>query len=444
MTGFYERFFRRVAYPAYETMVRRRSTLAYLGEYEAQQWLSPEAIAALRWAKIQRLLAHCWNEVPYYRRAWEAHGLAGPQDVRSEAEFSELPVLTKADIRAHGDDLLAPSYRSRLMFKTTSGSTGEPLRLGYTREAYERRMAVMWRGYGWAGARMGQRTLYLWAEPPGRKDRIYTRLFNRLVLSAFHLDDDSLPAYADAFDAFRPETVVAYTGPLVRLADWIIASGRQVRAPRRVLTAAEAMRGTERQRIERAFGCEVFDTYGCREAMLVASECEAHAGLHLTEDHLKVELAESIDGSADGPGDVILTDLHNYGMPLVRYVNGDLATAASGPCDCGRGLARLGRVEGRRLDALRTADGRSVLGDAVEYAFLAATGVDRFQVRQRALERWEVSLVPNQAFDWSVCETLRDELARVAGSGVSIDFLLTDTIPTTAAGKRRLTICELP
>lgn len=446
MTGLYESLFRHAVYPAYETVWRGRSTLAYLREYEAQQWLSPEALAALQWRKIERLLAHCWNEVPYYRRAWAERGVAGPQDIRTEADFARLPVLTKADARANWEDLVAPSRRADLMYKATSGSTGEPLRLGYTRECYERRMAVMWRGYGWAGARMGQRTLYLWAEPTGGypvKDRLYNRLFNRLVLSAFGLDDDHMPAYADAFDSFKPETVVTYVAPIVRLADWLIATGRQVRPPRRILTAAEALHRVERERVERAFGCEVFDTYGCREAMLIASECQAHDGLHLTEDHVKVELGAPLDGSPDAPGDVILTDLHNFGMPMVRYANGDLATAAPGPCGCGRGLGRLGRVEGRRLDALRTSDGRFVPGEYIVYAFLAVEGVDRFQVRQRTLERWEVSIVPSAAFEPSMLDPLRDALARVAGPGVSIDLSLTDAIPATAAGKRRVTISDL-
>ena len=84
------------------------------------------------------------------------------------ADYARLPMLTKADIRANFLELHAPSWAGRMLYKSTGGSTGEPLHFGYTRESYERRMAVMWRGYAWAGARMGRRTLYLWGGAVGQ------------------------------------------------------------------------------------------------------------------------------------------------------------------------------------------------------------------------------------------------------------------------------------
>ena len=188
MSKAYERLFRQVLFPFYETVLCRRKTLAYLAEYERNQWLAPDAIEALRWRKLKALLDYCYREVPYYRRRWDEAGLP-PERIGSLADFARLPVLTKADIRAHLDDLIAPAYRDSILFKTTGGSTGEPLRFGFSRESHERRSAVMWRGYGWAGARMGRRTLYLWGGSvgnPGRrqllKDRVYHAAFARRIL----------------------------------------------------------------------------------------------------------------------------------------------------------------------------------------------------------------------------------------------------------------------
>src|SRR5690606_3876856 len=116
------------------------------------QWLDGERIAALQWNTLKRLIAHCWREVPYYQRRWKEIGVE-PGDIRSLEDYARLPVLTKADIRANFQDLHAGSFRGEMLYKATGGSTGEPLRFGYTRESYERRMAMMWRGYAWAGAR---------------------------------------------------------------------------------------------------------------------------------------------------------------------------------------------------------------------------------------------------------------------------------------------------
>lgn len=447
----YEPLFRHVLFPAYESVLRRRRTLDYLREYEASQWWSADAIAALQWGKLKRLLEHCWKEVPYYRERWQREGLSGPEDVRGPDDYSRLPVLTKQDIRENFDRLTAPSFRGELLYKTTGGSTGEPLRFGYTRESYERRIAGMHRGYGWTGARLGQRTLYLWGESlsatglPKLKDDLYHAAFNRKVLNAFLLTEARMASYADALAAYRPEVVVSYVAPLVNLTRWLVAHKRVIEPPQRILTAAEALHAPDRQLIEQAFNCPVYNTYGCREVMFVAAECEHRQGLHLNADHLKVEFGAPLDQDvAGGPAELLFTDLHNYGMPLLRYANGDLGTPLQGPCGCGRGLPRLASVDGRKLDALRTPDGRIVPGEFIVYAFLGIDGIKRYQVVQRRLDAFDIVLVRDRGFGDHTLAQIREEMARAVGPGIAYNFVYADAIPLTPSGKLRVTISELP
>jgi len=446
MSGLYEPLFRRVLFPLYESGLRRRKTLRHLDEYERNQWLDEDAIRHLQWQKLQRLLRHCWEHVPYYRQQWTKLGIAGPQDIRGLDDYARLPVLDKPTIRANFGQLIADDHRDGLLYKTTGGSTGEPLRFGYTRESYERRLAVMWRGYGWAGARLGERTLYLWGIAPGRqkpKERLYQAAFNRRMLSAFEMSEARMAEYADAIDRFRPQTIVSYVAPVVELSEWLLANKRKPWRPQRVLGAAEALHESQRDVIERAFGCPAYNTYGCREFMLIAAECEHRRGLHVTADHLCVELGESIGQGGDGPREVVVTDLHNYGMPLLRYANGDLASPGRGHCTCGRGLPLLASVDGRKLDALRTPDGRYVPGEYVVYAFLHATGIRRYQVVQKRLDAFEITLVRDRDFDASVVGLVSDELKKVVGDGVALDFRFADEIPPTPTGKHRVTVSEL-
>ena len=144
----YAPLFRNVLLPLYETALRRRGTLRYLTEYDASQWLPPEQLEALQWRKLHALLRHCWEEVPFYRRSWSETGVRSVEDLRGPRDFARLPVLHKQDVREHFESLKAASLRHRLLYKTTGGSTGEPLTIGYTRESYERRMAAMFRGFG--------------------------------------------------------------------------------------------------------------------------------------------------------------------------------------------------------------------------------------------------------------------------------------------------------
>lgn len=452
MSGVYESLFRRALYPAYESGLRRRKTLDYLREYERDQWRSADELHALQWDKLRRLIAHCWQQVPFYREWWGQAGVAAAEDIRSREDYARLPLLTKPVIRERFESMIAPEYRDAMYFKSTGGSTGEPMRFGYTRESYERRIAVMFRGYGWSGAHLGQRTVYLWGAPVAApagfqlfKDRLYHAAFNRRMLNAFDMSEQRMAEYADAIDRFKPETIVSYVGPLVELAHWIERNGRIIHRPQRVLGAAEALHAHQRELLQRVFGAPAFDTYGCREVMLIAAECEAHDGLHINSDHLHVEFhGGTAAAHGGGPAELVITDLHNFGMPMMRYLNGDLGTPGGGTCACGRQLPKLAKVDGRKLDALRLQDGRLLPGEYIVYLFLTVNGVKQYQVVQRQLDALLVRLVPDANYDISAHEIIRDGIRKLAGDSVRIEFETVDAIALTSSGKRRVTICELP
>jgi phenylacetate-CoA ligase len=453
MSGWYEYAFRKLLFPLYERGLRRRHTLDHLADYQRTQWLAPEQIAALQWQRLKRLLEHCQREVPYYQRRWRELGI-DVADIRNLDDYARLPILSKADIREHFDELKAGSLRDQLLYKATGGSTGEPLRFGYTRESNDRRSAVMWRGYGWAGSRMGRRTLFLWGGAVGEpglahrvKDRLYNAAFARHVLDSFHMTEANMAGFADAIDRYRPQVIVGYVGPLVQLAQWLIAHGRRVRAPLGIIGAAEALHEFQRQLIEQAFGAPAFNTYGCREFMLVASECEYRHGLHVNADHLLLELrradADAALPAQSGSGEVVITDLFNYGMPFLRYANGDLATAASGHCPCGRGLPLLARVEGRVLDAIRTPAGHLLPGEFFPHMLKDVPGLRRFQLVQRRLDRLDLSIVRDDDFDAASLAYIRREIGKVLGDSVELYCHFPDDIPLTPSGKRRVTVSEL-
>ena len=451
MSGWYEQAFRHVLYPAYESGLRHRGTLAWLAAYERDQWLATTRVAALQFERLKRLLEHCYREVPFYRARWRALDVS-PQDINNLHDYAQLPPLTKADIREHADELVAENWRGRLQYKATGGSTGEPLRFGYNRESNDRRVAVMWRGYGWAGSRMGRRTLFLWGGPVGSpsrshqfKDRLYNAAFARRVLNSFQMTEANMASYADAIDRYRPEIIVGYVAPLMRLAQWLLATGRKPYRPKAVIGGAEALHEFQRQTIEQAFGCPVFNTYGCREFMLIASECEQRQGLHVNADHLLLELLGP-DGkpSSSDRGEVAITDLFNYGMPFVRYINGDMATASADHCACGRGLPLLARIDGRVLDAIRTADGRYLPGEFFPHMLKDVPGVARFQLVQRQLERLDLSIVRDADFNEDSLNMIRHEVHKVLGDSIELDCHFVDDIPLTPSGKTRVTVSELP
>ena len=188
----------------------------------------------------------------------------------------------------------------------------------------------------------------------------------------------------------------------------------------------------------------MFETYGSREFMLMGAECEHHQGLHLTMENLLVEVLDD-EGRRVVPGtegNVVVTDLTNFGMPFIRYANGDRAVAAEGECPCGRQLPRLQSVTGRRLDVLTTPDGRHLPGEFFPHIFKELRAVQRFQVIQETPEAILVRLV---APDWQPENEawLRREVAAVAGPGLLLVLEQVTEIPLSAAGKLQVVVNRL-
>ena len=264
--------------------------------------------------------------------------------------------------------------------------------------------------------------------------------------------DDVLARVVGVLQRFRPHVLVAYASGAAALARFI--NERKLRTWGRipVLTGAEAVLPRDRAAIVDAFGA-TFDTYGCREVMLIGAECEAHDGFHTSMENLIVELiVRQADGShrmaAPGEtGEVVVTDLHNLASPMIRYVTGDLAVArVDERCACGRALVRIGPIEGRITDTMYDAAGRPVGGLVFNILFASIGHVARnFQVIQRRDRSVVFKIVPSEGrnLPMRALQLLREHATRYL-PGVPLTIEIVDDIPLTAAGKRRVVVVEQP
>jgi phenylacetate-CoA ligase len=446
-----ETLFRHAVLPAYESGYQRRKTLRYWRQLERSQWSSREELEGEQFAALQRLLRHAAENCPYYRQQWELAGLR-VADVQSVDDFRRWPVLDKQHIRENRLAMRSERSNSRLICKGTGGSTGVPVRFDLDLDSHDRRHAAMWRGYGWAGARPGTKQFYLWGVPlesrpawKAWKDRLYNLLQRRRVVNSFELSEETVPQIFDSLNGYRPDAVVAYTGALYQFARSLAERGLRPYSPRALIVGAEKLHGFQRDLIESVFQAPVFETYGSREFMLIGAECPEHRGLHLTTEHLYVEILDD-DGqpTADGQtGNVVVTDLYNYGMPFVRYAIGDQAVAGFGQCSCGRGLPLLQEVRGRRLDSLSTPDGRKVPGEFFPHLMKDFAGIRQFQVVQPALDQLELQIV--LAPNWNNADEQRvlQQVKRTMGPRVAVRWRAVPTIELTKAGKHRVVVSNV-
>lgn len=385
----YETVFQ-ILLPLWEKVVRRRATLDHLGYLEKSQWLCAEERQRETDRSLQQLIVRAATSVPYYREVFRVHGL-DPRDIRTRADLAYLPLLTREIVRERYEDLVDPAFRGKNLKKGTSGTTGKPLRFEYSRTSECWRQATKLRGYGWAGYRPGRKTFYYWAAVsaarPTLKARLDRRFRRETYFDSMRQDEESRWQALDIMRRMRPELIVCYTQSCAQFARWIVDRGLRDWDDIPVICGAEGVLEADRAMLARAFGNGIFETYGSRETMLMAAECEAHAGMHLSEENLVLELTENGRPVAPGEsGDVVVTDLHNQGMPMIRYVNGDIARFASGErCTCGRTLARLERVDGRRADMMTDKEGNVVPGIVFHVLFSDARVelIKQFQAVQR-------------------------------------------------------------
>jgi phenylacetate-CoA ligase len=372
----------KMLFPAMEA-VRGRPTLPLLRFLRGSEHWALDALRDLQSGLLRRLIRHAASHTAHYRTLLADRGIA-PEDIATTHELRRLPLLDRDVAR---NTLDARTATTPPWVVETTSVADAPIGIRYSAESRSWRDAARWRGYGWAGYRVGMRALHYLGEPPPSSGWL-VRALDRAVRRDLHIScivrsEYALAATADQLRAFAPEVIVAYAGGAAALARFVNQHGLRRWRDTPVIIAAERLWPHDRTQIEIAFG-PVFETYGGREVQLIGAQCEARDGLHTAMENLIVELVvRGRDGSVRAArpgeiGEVVVTDLHNLACPLIRYVTGDLAIARGETrCACGRGLVTIGPIDGRvaaqHLDEIAVASaGKRTAGRAAARSVMLA------------------------------------------------------------------------
>jgi phenylacetate-CoA ligase len=428
--------------PAYYRS-RGRPYPKYRSLLEQSQWWSPDQLREFQWRELQRLLTHACRTVPYYKKKYAAAGI-DIRDIRTTEDFAKLPPLTRAEVNAHREELCSEVPNGKLMAHATGGSSGVPTRFFITLDSYDWRCAASERAYSWSGHRIGERTLYLWGAPVGKmsrfnsaKMRVYRWLRREFVIPTFAQTSELWQRTLTEARRFRPRFIVGYVSSLEEFAKFVLGEGVQLHGVEAVIAAAEAPYERTRQLVAQAFGAPLFNTYGSREFMSIAAECGQHHGLHINSENILVETELP---SSEAPSELLVTDLHNYGMPFIRYRIGDTGVLSHSSCPCGRSLPLISSVEARVRDLLRTRSGRVVSGIFFPHLLKDISEVREFQVQQTSLDEIVVSIVLNRPLSDSNRALLEQETATVFGNDIQVTVKTVAAIPRQPSGKRRITV----
>jgi len=266
----------------------------------------------------------------------------------------------------------------------------------------------------------------------------YETVHRQLMVNTFSHSDELWAEVYSRARAFQPVLVVGYVSSLEAFADYLVRTRRRIPASR-AIAAAEPLFDDARARIERGLGVPLFNTYGSREFMSIAAECECRNGLHVHAENLVVETRDG-DGHDEEGAEILITDLHNYGMPFVRYESGDLGRISDRSCPCGRGLPLLDAIEGRVLDVLRTPEGRTVPGEFFPHLLKDIPELAQYSVEQKRIDRIVISAVLTAPLSERSERLLNGEIKKVFGSRTVCEIHPVTDIPRLSSGKRRVTV----
>lgn len=401
--------------------------LAIQWQLERSQWWSPEAILEHQFHQINALIAHAVANVPFYRDLLEQSGVENLQALNAET-FRKFPILGKPSIREHETALRAavlPPGHGPVMESRTTGSTGVPLRIVRSQLDNFFASALVVRDHLLHGRDLARklgtiRGGVVESSQPGWG--LINVAFATGPGCAIPLEA-GVERHLDWLLREEPAYLLATPGNLRALVMLSRERGTFPRKLAEVMTFAATLPEDLREIVRDCWGVPVTDTYSCGEAGPLATQCPGHLHYLVQAENVYLEVLRE-DGSPCVPGEtgrVVITPLHNFAMPLIRYELGDYAEAGV-PCPTGRGLPTLARIAGRVRNMLRDPNGRRLFASVPAGLWLDTAPIRQARLVQRTLPQVEVEFVMER--DMTAHEAARLTSALRERLGYPFDIVL--------------------
>lgn len=437
--------------------------VAELKEMCHNDQLSEEELRSIQDIKLQKLVRHCYETVPYYTRMFDSLGIR-PEQIRTREDLKILPVLTKQIIRENYSDFLSSTVDSkRLRHQSTGGSTGTPLKFCTDTKEWSTWKASTLRAWGWYGLNIGDKIFSLGGNSINRKDRFFSfkGLYDRIIMrnykySSADVSDECMQHHYEAMMKLKPVALRGYGSALYILARYIEKKKLPLCPIRVVLTTGEVLVSDYRRKLQEVFHAPVYDAYGAADGGILSHECPKNEGLHITEEACVIEITDK-NGTPlpDGEvGQVCTTDLDNYAFPFLRYLVGDMAYIKKEKCSCGRNTRLIGEVLGRNGRLVYNKQGVPISPTMLPFMLYPNLDyhkaenkrlyykIDKFQIRQDSsgdiliLIKLMDPSEPKEQFDY----ILDNYRAHFVGSEVDMKFV--DEIPSMPSGKEDYCVSE--
>ena len=426
-------------------LLKGKTTYKYYTKYRETQWYNRDEINEYQISKLKKLIHHCYDNIPYYTKIMKDKGI-DPNTVESMNYLKKFPILTKEIIKENYELFMPINSNNIKGIKTspTGGTTGSILSKRNDANTRSSIWGSYRRFYDWMDIKPGDMILTYWGghiSKPNFNEHFKSWLSNRLrhtiPFNAYDTNPNTINLIIKCLKSGKIKLIQSYPQALYVLALKLKERGESFKI-KAIMTTSEPLMPQHRELFREIFGCESFDQYGCGEIGGIAYECEAHNGLHITEERVYIEHNEN--------NELLITDLDNFAMPFIRYYNGDQAEFASEDCICGRKSQVIKRILGRTCDYLICKNGQS-LHWAYFWHLMFDTEIalkrnfQKFQIIQKSKDILFFRYVGDQLFKFD--EEILIKMIREKMGNVKIEFIKEDDIECSTSGKYRPVINEL-
>lgn len=395
-------------------------------------WLSSADLKKLQLQRLRDLLSYADANVPFYHQRFKKANF-NPNDVKSLEDICKIPVLTKADVQNNFDSLISRRVDvAKCDKEVTSGSTGNPLTILADKRSSHLMTANRLRCYVENGGRLfkDKYALLTVVRQPVKRTA-FGSLLTRFGFSKRVKFNTQSPVseVLDNLVNFGPDVIDSYPSFLILLARELEKSEKTI-APRLVFGFGELLDDNSRKVINSAFGTEIFDTYGCTEAGDIAWECSERIGYHINADLIAPEFVKDNEPvAAEESGEILLTPLWNYAMPLIRYKIGDVGKPCDEVCSCGRGLPLMKIVEGRFEDFIVLPNGNIISPLNNLTYFDKFECVTDYRIIQESREKLVLQVVLKEGYEENSFQEFKDNFMKNFGEDMIIEVEVLESIP---------------
>lgn len=412
---------------------------------ESQDW-DGTRLQEYQMRELQRLLAHCYEHVPYYRRVFDERALR-PADIQSLADLARLPYLHKEQIRKEPQAFIARNRRTELLEqRVTTGTSGQPFQFYIDHNEWDREWAFAFHLWSQVGYRPGDARAEVRGQHiTGPRPYVWDPVIRVLRLSPIVREKETVALYLDAIHSRGIRFLYGYPSALTNLASLVKRYGLRVDLNlTAILFASETLYPWQRTLAEGVFSCRSYNFYGLAEHVVIGGECEHSHAFHCMPQYGITEVDPQT-------GEITGTGFLNYAHPFVRYKTADIASlpVICGCGQCGRQYDPvLTDIEGRLQDFIVTPEGKSVCHCMMTFPFKESCTIGRVQIVQESLDRVTVRTAPvDDSNPGRLAEELahaRDVLGQMLGRGVAIRMEEIPPDECAAPGKLRFIVSHLP